>query len=328
MAPTLAEQLAIDETGPGRFVSRALPERMGNALPIAYGGCTLGIATHAAYATVGDGYSLYSLVGHFLGPASTKAPLQCEVHNTRDTKTFATRRVQVSQAQPDGSLRICMELLADFQVAEPALLTYSAQPVGGPYSGPEQCVGLREAREAAVAQGRITAAAAEQFRIGFEMMEMFFDNRGCPEGISAQNLSGYLKTAQTTQDDRPITKKTSADWVRMRRPLPTRSERAAAVAFLIDGAVSFTPLGHNHMWFEDSAACSTLDFALRLFALDIDLHAWHLRERATTAAAHGRTYSESRLWDEHGAMVASMTQQCILRPPAKAKAKASTKANL
>jgi hypothetical protein len=33
-----------------------------------------------------------------------------------------------------------------------------------------------------------------------------------------------------------------------------------------------------------------------------------------SAADVGRTYSESRLWNQSGAMVASMTQQCILRP--------------
>lgn len=38
MAKTLKEQLGIDEIRPGEFVSQSTPGRMGNSLPIAYGG--------------------------------------------------------------------------------------------------------------------------------------------------------------------------------------------------------------------------------------------------------------------------------------------------
>ncbi|KAI1859317.1 hypothetical protein JX265_007254 [Neoarthrinium moseri] len=322
MAETLAEQLAVEETGPGQYVSLTTPERMGNALPIAYGGCTLGIATHAAYQTVKPAYSLYSLVGHFLGPASTNEKLKCTVHETRTTKTFATRRVQVSQLQPDGKMRACMELIADFQVEEPAMLSYTTPP-SRKYSGVEGGVSLDEMKESAVSQGKVTRAAAEKFHKGFRMMDTFFDSKYCPEGIAAQNVFGGLKNEPTSQDHLPITEKSSADWIRTRVPLESRGERMGAVSFLIDGAIAFTPLAHNHMWLDDSAACSTLDFALRIFVPDIDINSWHLRERRTMAAGYGRSYSEARLWDEQGTMVASMTQQCILRPKPEAKAKAA-----
>jgi len=62
-----------------------------------------------------------------------------------------------------------------------------------------------------------------------------------------------------------------------------------------------------------------LDFALRVFSNDVDFSAWHFKEMKTSVGAEGRTYSEARMWDENGSMVASMTQQSILRPrPAKA----------
>lgn len=53
---------------------------------------------------------------------------------------------------------------------------------------------------------------------------------------------------------------------------------------------------------------------MRLFVPDVDLSGWHLRERNTLAAAVGRQYSESRMWDQQGNLVASMTQQLTLRP--------------
>ena len=125
MAATLEELTAVEEIGPGRFRSKAFPETMANPNGVAYGGCALGIATRAAYATVPASHALYSLVGHYLGPTRTADKIECVVHTTRDTRTFATRRIEVRQTQPDGSTRVCLEMLADFHVREKALVTYS-----------------------------------------------------------------------------------------------------------------------------------------------------------------------------------------------------------
>jgi acyl-CoA thioesterase len=57
---------------------------------------------------------------------------------------------------------------------------------------------------------------------------------------------------------------------------------------------------------------SSLDFALRIFT-KIDMNEWTLRERRTTRAGGSRSYTEGRLWNEKGELLASMTQQCILR---------------
>jgi acyl-CoA thioesterase II len=321
MARTLADQLAIEQTAPGQFISKELPRRMGNARPIAYGGCTAAIATRAACATVSDSFALYSLVGHFHGPASTTEKLVCAVHASRDTKTFATRRVVVSQRRPDGQLRPCMELLADFHVEEPALLAFSAAP-SIPFAGPGESPTVRELADQAVSQGLCGKDEAEELATMFSKMENFFDTRTCREGVSGQNLMGLLKSQPTDQDHLPPTERSSGDWAKAKGALASAGERNAALAFLMDGGLSFLPLFHNKMWFDDAGACSTLDFALRLFTPNVDLTSWHLRERKTIAAGHGRSYSESRLWDEQRNLVACMTQQCILRPSPQGKAKA------
>ncbi|EXJ77307.1 hypothetical protein A1O3_10465 [Capronia epimyces CBS 606.96] len=148
----------------------------------------------------------------------------------------------------------------------------------------------------------------------FSLGAMFFESRLCPDGVSAQNLLGVAIKVVTTQDHLPITSKSSADWCRTRKPLSSQAEQLAGLAFLIDGALSFVPLMHDHKFLDDAAACSSLDFALRIFADDFDLNTWHLKEYTTTIANGGLTYSEGGLWDAHGAMVASMTQHNILRP--------------
>lgn len=83
----------------------------------------------------------------------------------------------------------------------------------------------------------------------------------------------------------------------------------------------FIPLIHDHKFLDDAGACSSLDFALRIFTDRLDLTKWHVKERKTIAGQGGRTYSEARLYDEAGNLVAIESQQSIMRPllPKKAK---------
>jgi acyl-CoA thioesterase len=83
---------------------------------------------------------------------------------------------------------------------------------------------------------------------------------------------------------------------------------------MMDGFLSFLPLAHNRMFLDDAAACSSLDFALRLFVVDLKVDDWNLREMKTVCGGNGRTYTEGRLWDQQGKLIASMTQQAVLRP--------------
>lgn len=315
MAVTLKEQLAVREIAPGKFLSHSPPGRMGNSLPVAYGGCTMGVAVAAACSIVPPSYHLYSLVGHYLGPGQLGVKMLCTVNSTRTTKTFATRRVEVKQTLPDGTSRVCMELIADFHVEEPALLTYSAPP-RRKYSGPETSPDLESLGRTLFASGHISQEQADTASgTGmFGLMGKFFDTRHPVEGQAGQNLFGIAKHMPTDQDSLQITEKTSAERIKTLKPLNSRAEKMSALAFELDGALSFTPMAHSGLWFEDVGVASTLDFAMRLFVPDVDLSGWHLRERNTLAAAVGRQYSESRMWDQQGNLVASMTQQSILRP--------------
>lgn len=281
-------------------------------MPIAYGGCTIAVAVSAAYSTVPPSFSPYSILGHFHGPASTEEKLHCSVEETRNTRTFATRRVQVKQKQPDGNFRICLELIADFHIQEPSILEYSAPPTAT-WPMPEDCPTVEEHVETLRVSGGVTLAQATDFTRSLGPHLNFFETRSCPNGVAAENLSGAAKEVITTQETLPITSKTSAEWQRTKEILQSPTENFAALAFLMDGALSFVPLTHNHLWFDDVLACSTLDFALRLFEPSVKMDFWHLKERITLKGGSGRTYSEGRLWNDDGKLVASMTQQSILR---------------
>lgn len=300
MATTLAEHVFLDKVH-DRYVSTHLPQRMGNSAPIAYGGYAMALAIHAACKTVPDGFHLHSAMGHYLRPVSTEANLICKPIQLRQTKNFVTYRVVVEQRFPATSeVRLCMELLADFHKDEPSLFTHSARPTRA-YSHWRDCVSWEDLVEKEwVNSGRISEAQAKMFNTLFGLSRDIYEDRPCPEGVTSQNLLGLAKNAETSQDELSPTAKSSADWIQVKHPLQTKGEQIASLGFIMDGALSFLPLAHNHMFFDDVSACSSLDFALRIFSPGPKMDEWHLREAVNHRAGHGRTYSESRLWDEPG----------------------------
>jgi acyl-CoA thioesterase len=161
----------------------------------------------------------------------------------------------------------------------------------------------------------------DDFKEALSLILKFSDYRFCRDGSGGQNLNGMLKHIRTEQQQMgiPITDKTSCEWVRVRAQLGNEAENMAALGFQMDFGLSYLPLAHdeNGKFIEDVGACGTLDFALRIFHSGdekLAMDEWKLKERKTVAAAGGRTFSEGRLWDMRGNLVASMTQTCILRP--------------
>ncbi|KAF5520929.1 hypothetical protein CGCA056_v007821 [Colletotrichum aenigma] len=81
----------------------------------------------------------------------------------------------------------------------------------------------------------------------------------------------------------------------------------------MDGTCSFVPLTHDHMWFQDVTACSSIDVALRFFTKEVNFENWHIVERNAIRGGGNRTFAESRIWDEKGNFIAHMSQQSIMR---------------
>jgi acyl-CoA thioesterase len=212
-------------------------------------------------------------------------------------------------------------MLADFQAQEPGtVLSYSAPP-SMQYPGPEEGRTIDEHRAEMVKAGEITQDVADAHAKTSQLMRRMFENRTIPNSLIHQTLWGMAKHIPTSQDDSPLTSRTTAEWLRSNgQLLRTQVENVSALAFNIDGALSFVPLAHEHMSLADAGACSSLDFAIRIFSNNVDLNQWHLKELKTHHGSNGRTYSEARIWDEKGNLVAVMTQMNILRPKPSLKA--------
>lgn len=243
------------------------------------------------------------------------------MRDVRNTKTFATRHVEVAQIQDDGSKRICLFLTADFEIAEPlTLLTYSRPPLTSSYLAFDDSVTVAENRQNMLDRGLANPQMVQMHKQVFGLMDRFLEGRLCPEGMLTQNMTGFAKKGMpTTQDAVGLPYRTSGDWFKVRHELKTPAENVSALGFVMDGALSFLALTHNGQTLAEAAAQSSLDFAFRVFENEVNLNEWLVREMVTITGGNGRTFTEAKVWDQEGRMVAEMSQQCILRPLRAAK---------
>jgi acyl-CoA thioesterase II len=322
---TIAQLLSVREVSANSYVSVYNPQPMGSLQPRAYGGCTLGVALSAAYASgVQPHFHAYSILGHFLGPANTDRPLYVDIERLRDTRTFLTLQIRVSQEQDGGKgKRACLSMIADFQAEEKKVfepMVFSAKPArnwGPPSEGLTWTQHATRLRDKGVVSDKFVKGGAKGFALGMK----YFDTRQLPDSPMGRRLFGVIKNVDTEQDKLPLTDKVSADWVRMPHTLKGENEHVPAIACLLDGAMSFIPLTHSHRFLDDVGVSGSLDFALRFFTNDINVNDWKLRELRAIVGAEARTYNEARLYSEDGKLVAIMNQQGIMRPKEEAKGK-------
>lgn len=316
----LSELLDVFQSGNDEFTSTHLPFHATPNTSVAYGGCTTGLAIRSAFKTITKpDLHLYSVMGAFHGPTLTNRPAICRVTRTRDTKTFASRRIEVCQKQDNGTERTCADIFVEFHVSEDAMMNFSATPTrnyGNDPEDPSTSISGAEMLAEALAKGQDTLLAA-----GGYVQMLDFQVRICEMRLCRDGLPGNPITSGKSQEHLSITEKASAEWIRSWHPLKDEAENIAALVSIMDSGLTPLPLILESKNLFEPSACSTLDFSLRIMLPGIQMHKWHLRERKTVAAAVGRTYGESRVWDEDGNLVVVASQSSILRPRKEKEAK-------
>lgn len=293
----LNQQIAVEALGPNLYRSVMPPISMGVLASYAYGGNTLAVAVNSAYQTVQCSFHLYSICGHFVRAAKTDRRLICQLETARDTRTFQTRIIRVSQEADDGSDQLCLIALADFHIEEPrSMVTYSTLPQT---KLPLSNAGISP-----------TAAQTTTEHGLYQNIERFLDMQPVTLAASTREEVEERKGPSSA----PL--KFSAEEFRVQMPLRSEAEQMSALAFYMDKGLAYIPANHSGYPLTQASACATLDFSLRLFTHEIDLRRWHLTEVTTSVAGNARAFSEGRVWDGNGRLLASMTQQTLLRPKA------------
>ncbi|EMC97947.1 hypothetical protein BAUCODRAFT_155205 [Baudoinia panamericana UAMH 10762] len=111
------ELIRLEKVDERTFRSRAIPFAPGGQLGQrrTYGGHVFMQAAWAASQTIGDGFLLHHISGNFILPGLVNIPFVYKVHIIRDGRSYATRIVNVTQAQEKG---ICFTCTCSFKRPE------------------------------------------------------------------------------------------------------------------------------------------------------------------------------------------------------------------
>lgn len=189
-------------------------------------------------------YDIYSVLGTFLGPTSTKAKLQFMVEDIRTTKSFVTRKIEAWQEFPDSNgggkatRRRTMIQLVDFHVREPATSVLSGMTYSMPTLHPES---YRDDPNTLISQEQYlaqkqTSTVSKQFHYVFPLFFRYLDMKPIQDSMGVEKALGIKPGAKTNQDDIPLQERTNAHWFRVKEiqggegELTSPGERAAAVA--------------------------------------------------------------------------------------------------
>ncbi|KAK0526137.1 hypothetical protein OC834_003841 [Tilletia horrida] len=326
------------------------PRPFGSA--IAFGGSVLVAAVQAGFCALqqtagsveaAEAYQAYSLQGSFTGPSSVDRSLDLHVQTLRFTRSFATFLVTVSQ--PDRKGRVRKNMVATFDFVRPvdSLLRFGPAPKdpvsGQPWATPDKLISYYDEIEKRAEEGIRKPQAIAIERLAVYGWQDILEIRLPPESYLAQTLGSLVPTLPTTQDHLAPTDKRSSDWSRYTTPLtregitadkyaargmgitPT-SANIAALTHLADTRLAWIPSGTAKVPLKHLEFTATLDFSLRYHQRDIRADEWMLREMRSITAGEGRSFGESRFWDRQGRLLATMSQQCLLRPHRENDAKA------
>lgn len=250
-----------------------------------FGGQVLGQALSAAARTVPDDRVVHSLHGYFLRQGDAKRPIVYQVDRIRDGRSFTTRRVVAVQ---NG--HAIFSLSASFQVEE---VGFDHQdPVPPDVPGPEQ---LRSDTEVARAWGEHLPEPLRTRALAERPIE----------------VRSVVPIDPLNPEIRPPERKV---WYRAVDPLP---DDPALHRYLLAYASDFHFLTtalqpHGASWAQPGMQVASLDHAMwfhRPFRMDD----WLLHVIESPSASGGRGFARGRFFDRAGNLVASATQEGLIR---------------
>jgi len=251
-----------------------------------FGGQVIGQALVAASRTV-EARLPHSLHAYFLRPGDMARPIVYEVDRLRDGGHFTARRVQAIQGG-----EVLLSVICSFQVPEPGLEHQAPMPAA---PAPESLHPQRE-----LVQEWLASVPEVPPRI-----RGAFERRMAVEFRPVEPRNPLLPTVQPPHQ---------AFWVRASGALPDAPLlHACVLAYASDFSLLSTALlPHGVSWLTPGLAVASIDHALwfhRPFRLDD----WLLYAMDSPTAQGGRGLSRGQFFDRGGRLVASVTQENLMR---------------
>ncbi len=249
-----------------------------------FGGQVIGQALVAATRTVVD-RPAHSLHGYFVRPGDPAVPIVYRVDRIRDGGSFTTRRVEAIQHG-----RVIFTMAASFHTPESEALAHSFAMPAAP--APEALPSEQELKE------RWLAHAPAAVRAYWE--------RDRPLELRPTDFLHYLSRE-------PLPPRQQV-WIRTTAPLPTDpAVHAAVLAYASDMTLFDTALfPHGRSVFDRDMLLASLDHAM-WFHTAAPIDDWLLYDQDSPWSGGARGLSRGSIWTRDGRLVASTTQEGLMR---------------
>jgi acyl-CoA thioesterase-2 len=267
--------LIVEELDTDLYRSPALPGMSGRV----FGGQVIAQALASATGSVSAESPVHSLHAYFLRAGDYARPIIYRVIRDFDGGTFANRRVVAMQ---DG--KPILNLAASFQRREEGLSHTKRMP---DVPGPEQAIPV----------------ARSLSDVGAKLSKP----------ITAMLTAFDVRTSQRdAQGDGTLGMPNQSSWFRLDPTLGSDLARIA-LAFSSDfGLVSTGMLPHGMEWFSSDVQAASLDHAI-WFHEDPPLGEWLLYAMDSPWSGHSRGFNRGAVYDQSGRLIASMTQEGLMR---------------
>lgn len=252
-----------------------------------YGGQVLGQSVMAAYKTVERNRIIHSFHSYFLLPGNASLPVVYDVENVRDGRSFSTRRIKAIQ---NG--KTIFYMTASFQIMEQSKLKH-------------QLGELPDVPAAETLDQDIALFLANNKNIPAHLEQALAYHK--PVDIRTVDASNSLSNNKQNPS-RKI-------WLKSRDRLSQEdiALHQAALAYASDyHFLSTSLLAHGISPMDKRLIIATIDHAMwfhRPFSFDD----WLLYSIESPSSGNGRAFVSGKIYDKHGVLVASTTQEGLVR---------------
>lgn len=246
-----------------------------------FGGQVMAQAMSAAQHTIDSEFSVHSLHSYFLLPGDANLPVFCQVERVRDGRSFATRRVKAIQKG-----NIIFDCMCSFQRPETGLEHQSPQMPQVP--GPEN----------------FSNDVAKYEKPGVTLSERMKTALPFHKPIEIRTVPSDSEQAQQYV------------WLRLVENDPVSDKLAfhqRALCYASDYYFLLSAVRkHGLSPSDNNVRLASLDHALWLHRR-FDFNQWLLYVSESPSSANGRAYVRGQLFSQDGQLIASTTQEGLLR---------------
>jgi acyl-CoA thioesterase-2 len=249
-----------------------------------FGGQVIAQALVAAHRTVDADRFIHSLHAYFMRPGDPSVPIIYQVERIRNGSSFNTRRVvAIQHGEPIFSMS------ASFQIEEEG---YDHQMPAPKVPAPESLLSETQLQEAFLAKAPA-------------MIRKYWQNKR-PIEIKPVSLAHYISNEKLAPNQDV--------WVRAVGDVPDdRCFQAAILAYLSDMTLLDTSLyAHGTTIFDPSIQVASLDHAM-WFHRPCKLDDWLLYSQDSPSASGARGLTRGSIMTRDGVLIASVTQEGLIR---------------